>query len=173
MTKNIYPFECHYFSYSSAICYLCKDLEEKSREVNPDGPELLDVRNFHFPEFWDETKRYEKHIKSLNSDYIIHVAKEISSRQRQDSQTELQRILSADFSFPILTLKINSKHIILDGIHRLLNSIVNGHSEIKGYTVSPVDMSHLPMYTTEEITAKRKQHDQKEFDLEKYFGGDE
>tara|TARA_Y100001937_G_scaffold126736_1_gene196809 strand:- start:827 stop:1348 length:522 start_codon:yes stop_codon:yes gene_type:complete len=173
MKKKIYPFDYHGFSFSRSVCYLCKDLEEKSREVNPDGPEFLDVRNFYFPEFWGIGKRYEKHIKSLNSDHIIHLAKEISSRQRKDSQTELERILSADFSFPILTLKVNSKHIILDGIHRLLNSIVNGHSEIKGYTVSPVDMSHLPMYTTEEISAKRKQHDQKEFDLEKYFGVDE
>ncbi len=42
-----------------------------------------------------------------------------------------QHVLSVDISFPIETMYFGSRLVILDGIHRLANLIVNGFPEIK------------------------------------------
>ena len=67
---------------------------------------------------------------------------EVLSAPRQNRR-EHARILAADLSFPIEVIDRGGKLMILDGIHRLARSILEGHKSIRVRRVPATAIRHL------------------------------
>lgn len=62
----------------------------------------------------------------------------------ESHQEEYQRTMKADTSYPIDIMENKGRWLILDGLHRLMKSVINGHNSV---LVRKISREYIPKIT--------------------------
>ncbi len=138
--------------FNEFVCFWTMDIIKHVKKTEPTS---LDVREFVWSKNWGGS-RYSDHIKNLNIETLSNAL----------TEKAIIRVNNAKIEYPIVSLKLNQGYVALDGLHRIVKTVLDGECLIKSYVISSLDLMSIPMYTIDEINTARYRSI---FDAQEYF----
>ena len=141
-----------YVAFNELVCFWTKDI---IKHVEKTEPTSLDVREFVWSKNWGGFQ-YSEHIKNLDASSLSNMLEE----------NDKVRVDNSNFDYPIISLSLDQGYVTLDGLHRVIKTVLSGEKTIKSYVLSSLDLNSIPMYTHHEINTVRYRS---VFNAQEYF----